>query len=137
MACAIIASLVITIAVAIAVYKLFDGEIFAVGVAVVVCVLLSGMVAASVSAATRNPHWQTCTVTGKDRGKDSGSYRIYTKQCDTLADEDSWINGKHNSSNLYGQIEVGHTYEFRIVGYRSGIGSHFANILDIREAPAQ
>jgi hypothetical protein len=134
-ALAIILALVLTIIVTGATYLLTE-ELGVAAVALLICVVLSAGAVTKVAGATRNPHWQTCTVNDKDRGgKDKGTYRIYTEQCDTLADEDSWINGKHNSSNLYGRIEVGHTYQFRIVGYRSGIGSHFANILDMREVP--
>lgn len=82
-------------------------------------------------------HVATCTVTGKDRTSgsgDSGSsdMRVYTKQCDTLHDSDSMWRGKYNSSNLFGQIQIGHTYRFEVAGYRSGILSAFPNIVAIK-----
>jgi hypothetical protein len=90
------------------------------------------------SAAHHNDHVATCHVTGKDRtSKSDGSsdMRIYTSDCDTLADSDSTWYGKHNSSNLYGQIQPGHAYRFRIAGYRSGLTSTFPNIIAIEPAP--
>ncbi|HVI69412.1 MAG TPA: hypothetical protein VM581_03045 [Magnetospirillaceae bacterium] len=82
----------------------------------------------------RHEHWATCEVTGKDRGGEDGSYRVYTKDCDTLANEDSLFRAKWNSSNVWQQIEPGKKYEFRIVGSRIPFFSQFANILEVRPA---
>lgn len=106
--------------------------------AIVLGVLLIGVVILSNVRAHYNEHDATCTVTGKDRGanSDSGSshYRVYTKQCGTLEDVDSWWRGKTNSADLYGQIEPGHTYTFHVAGWRLGLTSDFPNIFRVTEA---
>lgn len=82
-----------------------------------------------------NDHWRTCTVVSKDRGATSSSqsnYRIYTKECGTLGDGDSWLRGKTNSADIYGELQPGHVYRLETVGYRSGLTSHFPNILGVK-----
>ena len=73
----------------------------------------------------------TCTVTDKDRGGDSGSYRVYTEQCGVLANRDSLWRGKWDSADMWVEIEPGHTYRFTLVGWRFGFLSMFPNILDV------
>lgn len=83
-----------------------------------------------------NDRWRTCTVTSKDRGATSSSssnYRIYTADCGVFKDTDVFLRGKNNSADIYGQIVPGLTYRLHVVGMRSGFGSHFPNILDVRE----
>lgn len=110
---------------------------FPVLIVLVVCV---GGGIAKYAGATYHKHWATCAVTGKDRGYDSRSgssnYRVYTADCDTLTVQDSWINGQHNASNLYGMIEPGKRYRFEMVGFRMGIGSHFPNIIAVQPLQA-
>lgn len=83
-----------------------------------------------------NDRWRTCTVTSKDRGATSSSssnYRIYTSNCGVFKDTDAFLRGKNNSADIYGQIQPGHTYRLHVVGARMGLGSHFPNILAVRE----
>lgn len=101
--------------------------------------LLAGLALFGWSAVDHyHEHDAVCTVTNMDRGMDSSGnshYRVYTKQCDTLADEDSLWFGKWNSSDLWGQIQVGRTYTFHVAGVRSGLLSSFANIISVKPAP--
>lgn len=105
--------------------------------AIAVVVLLIGAVAGSYIRAHYNEHDAVCTVTSKDRGAstDSGSshYRIYTEQCGTLEDVDSWLRGKTNSADIYGRIQPGHTYRLHVAGWRLGLTSDFPNILAVSE----
>jgi hypothetical protein len=82
-----------------------------------------------------NERWRTCTVTGKDRGQteNSSNYRVYTANCGVFKDTDLFLRGKNNSADIYGQIQPGRTYRFHVVGARMGLGSHFPNILQVRE----
>jgi hypothetical protein len=81
----------------------------------------------------RDKHWVTCHVTEKDRGGDDGSYRVYTSDCNTLGNEDSMFQGKHNSSNVWQEIKPGHSYRFLIVGSRiAPVISQFKNILEVQ-----
>lgn len=101
-------------------------------------VLVAGLIAGGVYAkAFHNDHWATCTVTDKDRGASSdgsSKYRVYTRQCGVLADDDSWLRGKTNSADIWAQIAVGRTYRLHITGARFGLTSSFPNILAVREA---
>lgn len=87
----------------------------------------------------------TCTVDDKDRSTNSEGasvYRIYTSDCGednaTLGLADNILAGNFNSSDMYGQIKVGATYEFKTVGARNGFLSMFREITEmelISEAP--
>lgn len=97
----------------------------------VVALAAIGMTAAR---ANYNDHIATCTVTDKDRGathNGSSNYRVYTAECGVLANEDQWLVGKTASADIWAQIERGHTYRFRIVGWRFPLLSHFPNIVSV------
>jgi len=83
-----------------------------------------------------NERTLTCTVTEKDRGYDresgSSNYRIYTKECGTLSNEDSMLRGKFNSGDVQGLLEEDNTYEIVVVGPRIPFMSVFPNILEVR-----
>lgn len=59
-------------------------------------------------------------------GDREGEYR-------TFKIADSVLNGRFRGSELYAQIEVGRTYEFTVVGFRSGILTEFENIIEFEE----
>ncbi|MBO7366753.1 MAG: hypothetical protein J6U28_08675 [Bacteroidales bacterium] len=91
-------------------------------------------------------HWETVTVTNKDiknKSKDS-KYLIWAdkvKPCDYCGEPtstvyeitDSLFMGRFDSSDLYGAIEVGHTYEIRIAGQRWPLMSWYQNIYEVKE----
>lgn len=86
-----------------------------------------------------NHHQQTLTVIEKERvakGEDS-KYLIFCEdelgQVVVLENTDSFWNGKFNSSNIYGQLEVGKTYQFDLVGHRVQLLSWYENILYAKE----
>jgi len=58
-------------------------------------------------------------------------YLIFTDG-GTFKIEDQLFFGKWNSSDIYGEIEVGKTYEFQLFGYRIGILSEYQNILSVK-----
>lgn len=76
-----------------------------------------------------------CTVTDKDRGYNqetkSSEYRVYTKECGTLSNEDSLLRGKFDSGDVQGQLEEGKTYSITVVGPRVPFLSVFPNILEV------
>lgn len=80
-------------------------------------------------------HIATCTIVDKDRSGSSNShsskYRIYTRQCGVLSNEDQWLLGKTNSADIQGQLTNGHTYRLRITGWRSPLFSTFPNIIAV------
>ena len=79
-----------------------------------------------------NERTLVCTVTGKDRGGQDSSYRIYTKQCGTLANKDAKLRGKFNSSDVWQKIKPDHTYELRVAGARVPFFSHFPNVFEVK-----
>lgn len=81
-----------------------------------------------------------CHVTDKDRtstGKGGSDARVYTSNCGTFQVGDDFVHGVYNSADLFGQIQVGHTYNFEAYGYRNGFTSTFPNIEGIHEVAAQ
>lgn len=73
----------------------------------------------------------SCTITDKDRGGDEGSYRVYTEECGQLSNVDSIWRGKHDSADVWQDIQPGETVDLRIVGWRSPFFSVFPNILEV------
>lgn len=61
------------------------------------------------------------------------TYMIYTDK-GVYKDKDNLFFLKFNSSDLYGQLQRGHTYKCRSNGFRVPIFSHYRNMLDCEEA---
>lgn len=97
--------------------------------AIALVLILSG-------CSTTNDRDVTITVNDKERVCSSGNtkcqYLVYTDQ-GTFKNVDSWLNGKHNSSDIYGALKEGHTYVVRVEGYRSGVLSEYPNIIKIKD----
>jgi hypothetical protein len=129
----ILVLLVVTALVGLAAYHLFELSGVGTSVVVVLCLLVTIALGSwNWATAYRNEHWATCHVTGKDRGGNEGSYRVYTTNCDTLANEDSVLRGKYNSTNVWQQIPDKGDIQVRIVGSRIPLFSQFANILEVK-----
>lgn len=45
---------------------------------------------------------------------------------------DSLLYGKFNSSDMYGNIQSGKTYTFKVVGWRNHFASMYRNIIEIK-----
>jgi len=98
-------------------------------VVLLVCLAASGGLTWLNYATTyANDHWATCHVTGKDRGADEGSYRIYTKDCGQLSNADSYLRGKFNSADLWEKIPDNGVMKFEIAGSRIPFLSQFPNV---------
>ena len=67
-------------------------------------------------------------VTGKELV--DGTYLVYTTE-GTFKIEDSLIFGRFNSSDVYGMIQVGHYYKFKVFGIRSQLLDTYRNIIDV------
>lgn len=78
------------------------------------------------------------TVIGKERvnkytdGHQDSYYVVYGQNA-TYQITDSWLKGRFNSSDLYGHIQEGTSYEFHVIGRRVQIISHYQNIMDYKE----
>lgn len=132
----IITIMVVLAALTLSVVLFLRGNGLAAGVVCLIA-LIGGFAAINVSINNYNERTLECTITDKDRGynaeSDSSEYRVYTEQCGTLSNEDSWLRGKFNSGDIQGQLQVGKTYELTIAGPRSGFLSMFPNIYKVQE----
>ena len=59
----------------------------------------------------------------------SHKYLVYT-DVQTFECTDSLLYMKWNSSDIYGSLQPGKRYRFRVVGWRSGFGSMYKNIIE-------
>lgn len=103
-------------------------------------VLLVGLVLATFysyfNAMSNGVAYVTATVTDKTvkragSGDDAhDKYMIFTS-AETFEDTDTFLFGKHNSSDMYGQIQTGKTYRFKVCGWRNEYTSQYRNILEV------
>lgn len=84
--------------------------------------------------------YYTVIVTDKQikrKSKESDVYMIFTEDKNgsvhVFENVDSLLAFKWNSSDMYGEIKKGHTYEFKTIGYRSGFWSMYPNIIEYKE----
>ena len=80
------------------------------------------------------------TVTEKTvkRSDDQDKYLIFVKikgedEIQVFEITDNWIEGKLNSSTIYGNIKVGETYTFTIKGSRNEMLSWYPNISKVEK----
>lgn len=50
---------------------------------------------------------------------------------------DSVVNGRFDSSDMYGRLEKGHTYKVTVIGFRIPMLSWYKNILTAEEIEGQ
>lgn len=95
---------------------------------------------------TTDEHWETVTIMAKDikNKSDDSKYLVWAdkvKPCSYCGEPkstvyeitDSLFMGRFDSSDLYGEIEVGKTYQIRIAGQRWPLFSWYQNIYEIKE----
>ena len=75
----------------------------------------------------------TATVTDKERitTRSTSRYLIYTDK-ETLQNSDIWIRGKFRSSDIYGKLEEGKTYDFVVCGQRIPLFNAYRNIIEVK-----
>ena len=74
----------------------------------------------------------TFTVTDKERvnGYESSRYLVFTED-EVFQNTDSLLMWKFSSSDLYGSLEVGTTYEALVTGWRVPFLSWYRNIVTV------
>ncbi|MFA5376067.1 MAG: hypothetical protein WC455_10010 [Dehalococcoidia bacterium] len=74
----------------------------------------------------------TITVTDKERVVDSGDskYLVFT-ETEVFENTDCLALGKFNSSDVYGQLEIGETYQVQVYGWRIPFLSMYRNIVKV------
>lgn len=101
---------------------------------IVLAVLMLG-IKASIFYGTQDT--VTFTVVDKERvTKSAGdtivSYYLIFTENETFGNKDSLFGWKWNSSDIYGSLREGETYEADVYGFRIGFLSKYRNILTIR-----
>ena len=119
--------------------RYFDTDRFIIGIFIALAVVVAvGGIIYSI-AANYNEQTYVATVTDKDvkNYNNSSKYLVFTKTEDgdtrVFSVEDSLLRFRWNSSDVYGEIEVGKTYRFTTVGFRFEILSMYENIIDFEE----
>ena len=90
-----------------------------------------------------NDHQCTVTITDKERvttrfakGKINSKYLIYGKDENgktyIFEDTNTLFRGKFNSSDVYGALKKGETYELTVIGFRVPILNWYENIIDFK-----
>lgn len=74
------------------------------------------------------------TVVKSERIQDGKqSYYLVFGENEVYQNEDSWLNGKFNSSDVYRDIEPGKKYRFEVIGWRWPLMSWYRNIVKFEE----
>lgn len=78
--------------------------------------------------------YTTFTVNRMERvvTQDSSKYLVFTDS-EVFENTDSLLYWKFNSSDVYGQLEIGKTYKARVYGWRIKFLSNYRNIIEIKE----
>nr|DAQ24818.1 MAG TPA: Protein of unknown function (DUF1523) [Caudoviricetes sp.] len=90
-----------------------------------------------------NDHTYTVTITDKERvttqvseGQNDSKYLIYGEDENgktyVFEDTDTLFRGKFNSSDVYGALKEGETYELTVIGFRIHILNWYENIVDFK-----
>lgn len=73
------------------------------------------------------------TVNDKERnGTNGDGYLVFAKG-ETFSITDSTLYGQFNSSDIYGSLQRGKTYDCSVVGWRNGFFSMYRNIIKCTE----
>ena len=109
--------------------KIFIGIVVAILIFIICCICVAFKFA-------YHNHDCIATVTDKERHED-GYYLIFCKDMEgntkVFKDDDTFIRGKYNSSDMYQEIEINKTYLFHLNGYRNQLFSWYENILRFEE----
>lgn len=85
-----------------------------------------------------NDHTYTVTITDKERvtTQSDSKYLIYGEDENgktyVFEDTDTLFRWKFNSSDIYGALKEGKTYELTVIGFRVHILNWYENIVDFK-----
>lgn len=112
------------------------GTVTEVLIGAVVILMVVGGIGSAILRNGYNRHEQTLHVQKAERvvsqGGKSAKYLVFADE-GTYENVDSLLNGKWNSSDIYGQIKPGHTYKCLVYGWRNQFFSDYPNILKCEE----
>lgn len=73
------------------------------------------------------------SITVKDKERitqgENSRYLVWSEEGEVYENTDYWLLGKFNSSDLYGELEEGKTYECHVAGLRIPIFSKYRNLI--------
>lgn len=107
-----------------------------------IALVVIAVIAVSVISFT-NDHAYTVTITDKERvttqvseGQNDSKYLIYGEDENgktyVFENTDTLFRGKFNSSDVYGALKEGETYELTVIGFRVHILNWYENIIDFK-----
>lgn len=78
---------------------------------------------------------RTFTVKDKERivKSESSYYLVWTEKGAVYKNDDSISFWKFNSSDIYGQLEIGKTYTAKVAGWRVRFLSMYENIISLQD----
>lgn len=103
------------------------------GISIIILAIIGVIVVGPVVAHTTQEE-VTLTVTEKivkRSNNNQDKYIIFTSEGEVLQNTDTIYLFKFNSSDVYGKIEVGKTYKFKVYGFRIQFLSMYRNIIDV------
>ena len=102
-----------------------------IGFAILMVLIVVSLVFTEILKNFHKEYNQEFTVTGKENVKsgNSGKYLVYTNKT-TYEITDSLLNWRWDSSDVYGNIQIGKTYTATLQGFRSPFMSWYPNILN-------
>lgn len=117
--------------------KGFEGFGIAVGIVIAAIIIGLFILGGNLIGSYYNEETVTLTVKDKervvDRGGDEARYLIWSEDGETFENVDTFIKGKFNSSDVYGQLERGKTYNCKVHGWRNVFFSMYRNIINCLE----
>lgn len=107
-----------------------------------IALVVIAVIAVSVISFT-NDHAYTVTITDKEcvttqvsEGQNDSKYLIYGEDENgktyVFENTDTLFRGKFNSSDVYGALKEGETYELTVIGFRVHILNWYENIIDFK-----
>ena len=100
-------------------------------VIILIVAIIAILASIIVPVCVRNTYTVIVTDKGIKRADDTDKYLIYT-DIGTFENTDEWLCGKFNSSDIYGRIKIGDTYEFTVIGFRIPFLSAYQNIIEVK-----
>ena len=77
---------------------------------------------------------QVSTESDKRTGEVTSTYLIYTDH-GVFRNNDAFWFMKFNSSDFYGNLDIGHYYQLRVYGWRIPIFTMYPNIVRMKQVP--
>lgn len=108
------------------------GEVSAIHIITIIAII--ALIIGSIAFERGTKDTVRVTVTDKivKRYDDKDKYLIFTDS-ETFELTDTIAYGNFRSSDVYGKIKVGETYDFTVCGVRIGFTSSYRNIVEVRE----